>query len=235
MSSFCVHGFPLCGPVAGGSAGHSLGSPELASEAFRCLLPIGSRKLTKKCLSEPYGRSGRKGTRSDRVTRQLANRAAISGAGVGSRRPGRRGSRPWIEAVAARRTRAAAQAPAPATAAVQPNRSNAHRSMKQTSLLLAFVSCDIRHRCAHTESPPTAKRLSFSSTIAPESRSVLVMQLPPRLKHADARVGCPDVDKWPTGCGLGAHAASGPGTKGSHQGLVGSKSATRLSIYPYGS
>ena len=38
------------------------------------------------------------------MTRQLANRAAISGAGVGSRRPGRRGSRPWIEAVAARRT-----------------------------------------------------------------------------------------------------------------------------------
>ena len=101
MSSLCVHGFPLCGPVAGGSAGHSLGSRQLASEAFRCLLPIGSRKLTKKCLSEPYGRSGRKGTRSDRVTRQLANRAAISGAGVGSRRPGRRGSRPWIEAVAA--------------------------------------------------------------------------------------------------------------------------------------
>ena len=126
MSSFCVHGFPLCGPVAGGSAGHSLGSPELASEAFRCLLPAGSSKLTKRVSLRPYERSGGKGTRCHRVTRQLANRAAISGAGVGSRRPGRGRSVAVIEAVAARRTRAAAQAPAPATAAVQPNRSHAH-------------------------------------------------------------------------------------------------------------
>ena len=51
--------------------------------------------------------------------------------------------------------------------------------------------------------------------------------------HNDARVGCPDVEKWPTG--WPGTPAAGLGTRGSHQGLVGSNCHTRLSIYHYGS
>ena len=49
--------------------------------------------------------------------------------------------------------------------------------------------------------------------------------------HNDARVGCPDVRRWPT-CWPRTPAA-GLGTKGGHQGLVGSNCLTRLSFYPY--
>ena len=89
----------LTSPIAGGweSEVNTLnlrfragcGTAELASEAFRCLLPTGSRKLTKKCLSEPYGRSREKETRCDLETTLIANRAAIRRAGDGSRRLGR--------------------------------------------------------------------------------------------------------------------------------------------------
>ena len=99
--------------------------------------------------------------------------------------------------------------------------------------LLALAAPRPASEESHTESPTTAKRALPTLSVAPESRSVMVMQLPPRLKHADARVGYPDVEKWPT-CWARTPAA-GLGTRGGHQGLVGSKSETRLSLNPYGS
>ena len=54
-----------------------------------------------------------------------------------------------------------------------------------------------------------------------------------RRVHNDALVVREDVETWPT-CWPGTPAA-GLGTKGGHQGLVGSIYRTRLSFYPYGS
>ena len=87
---------------------------------------------------------------------------------------------------------------------------------------------------SHTESPTTAKKCSFSlcvgrATVAVRAGGAAAH----RRVHGDARVGCPDVEKWPT-CWPRTPAA-GLGTKGSQQGLVGSWIPTRLSFYPYGS
>ena len=54
-----------------------------------------------------------------------------------------------------------------------------------------------------------------------------------RRMHNDARIVREDVEELPS-CWPGTPAA-GLGTKGGHEGLVGSKSETRLSLNPYGS
>ena len=54
-----------------------------------------------------------------------------------------------------------------------------------------------------------------------------------RTMHNDARVVRENVETWQA-CWPGTPAA-GLGTKGGHEGLVGSNCLTRLSFYPYGS